>query len=154
MEKIKSSDIKENEKLQLEILFKNAIDILIKKTQNWNSNNVRVSAIDGLKMFMLNDDANVNKVIYKTLINSLDDKWPEVSKNALAILQTTFSSDDKVFEQQIIEQLVDRMQKMTETDLNYEVRRNAELCLLAIRGRQLAKLRTLVTTKKDMSLGR
>ena len=66
MEKIKSSDIKENEKLQLEILFKNAIDILI-KTQNWNSNNVRVSAVDGLKMFMLNGDANVNKVIYKTL---------------------------------------------------------------------------------------
>lgn len=115
---------------------------------------MRVSAVDDLKMFMLNGDANVNKVIYKTLINSPDDKWPEVSKNALTILQTTFSPDDKVFEQEIIEQLADRIQKMTDADLNYEVRRNAELCLLAIRGRHLAKLRTLVATKKDMSLRR
>jgi aminopeptidase N len=151
MEKIKSNDIKENEKLELEILFKKAMDILIKKTQKRNSNDVRTAAVSSLAMFLLNKDGKTNKTIFKTLMSSLDDKWAEVRKGALAVLQTTFSPDDQVFEQDIIEHLVNKIQIMAETDLNYRVRRNAELCLLDIRGRHLAKLRTIVATKESMS---
>ena len=93
---------------------------------------------------------NVNKIIFRTLIESLDDKWPDARNKALAIIQNTFSPDDKVFEQETIEQLVNKIQKITETDLNYGVRRNAELCLIAIRSRHVAKLRTILTTKKEM----
>ena len=49
LEKIKSSEVNEDEKLHLKLLFKKAIEILIKKTQKWNSNNIRTSAVDGLK---------------------------------------------------------------------------------------------------------
>jgi hypothetical protein len=46
---------------------------------------------------------------------------------------------------------VNKVQKMVETDLSYEVRRIAELCLLAIRGRHVAKMRTVLKTKEEMS---
>lgn len=125
LEKIKSNGIKEDEKLQLELLFKKAIDILIKKTQKWNSNNVRTSAVDSLKAFLLDDNNEIRKAIFKVVLDSLDDNWPDVIKKALAIFETTFSPDDKVFEEEIIDQLVNKVQKMVETDLRYDVRRIA-----------------------------
>ena len=87
LEKIKSNEVNEDEKLHLKLLFKKAIEILIKKTQKWNSNNIRTSAVGGLKPFLLNDDKEIRKDIFKALIDSLDDSWLDVRKGALAILE-------------------------------------------------------------------
>jgi aminopeptidase N len=151
IEKINSSGIDEGEKIHLKLLLGKAVDILIKKTQRWNSNIIRTYAVDGLKAFLLDGDNELRNVIFKVLINSLDDKWPDVRKKSLAILETTFSPDDKVFEQEIIDQLINKVQKMVELDLSYEVRRIAEFCLLAIRGKHLKKMRTIHKTKVEMS---
>jgi hypothetical protein len=73
------------------------------------------------------------------LVDSLDDSWLDVRKGALAILEATFSPDDQIFEQEITDQLVNKVQKMAETDLRHGVRRAAELCLLSIRGKHATK---------------
>lgn len=152
IEDIRSENIKEDKKLELEILADKGVDILIRKTQDWNSNNVRTIAIDSLKMFLLeNNSGEINKIIFKVLFSSLDDKWPQVRRTALAIFENTFSPDDKYFEPEIVDRVIDKIQKMAETDLSLEVRRNAELCLMAIRGRQVAKVRAVMKTRQDMS---
>jgi hypothetical protein len=40
LKRIQSDQLNEDEKIGLELLYKNAVDILIKKAQRWNSNNV------------------------------------------------------------------------------------------------------------------
>ena len=40
---------------------------------------------------------------------------------------------------------------MVETDLRHDVRRAAELCLLAIRGKHVIKMRTILKTEEERS---
>jgi hypothetical protein len=66
---------------------------LIKKARKWNSNNGRAFAVDNLKLFLLDDKNEIRKEIFKVILNSLDDNWLDVRKNALTILENTFSPD-------------------------------------------------------------
>jgi predicted urease superfamily metal-dependent hydrolase len=81
----------------------------------------------------------------------LDDNWLDVRKNALAILENTFSPNNAVFEPEFIDKVINKLQKMVETDLRDDVRRTAELCLLAIRGKHVEKMRAILKTKEETS---
>ena len=89
---------------------------MIRKAQKWNSNNVRTSAVDNLKAFLLDDKHEIRKNIFKVILDSLDDSWLEVRKKAFTILEQTFSPDDAVFEPEFIDKVKNKLQKMVETD--------------------------------------
>jgi hypothetical protein len=112
---------------------------------------VRTSAVDNLKAFLLDDKHEIRKNIFKVILDSLDDSWLEVRKKALAILEQTFSPDDAVFEPEFIDKVKNKLQKMVETDLRDDVKRIAELCLLAIRGKHVEKMRTILKTTEEMT---
>lgn len=151
LKKIQSNKLKDDEKLDLELLYKKAVDILIRKAQKWNSNNVRTYAVDNLKAFLLDDKHEIRKNIFKVILDALDDSWLEVRKKALAILEQTFSPDDVIFEPEFIDKVKNKLQKMVETDSRDDVKRTAELCLLSIRGKHVEKMRSILKTKEEMA---
>ena len=151
LKRIQSNQLNDDEKLGLELLYKKAVDILIRKAQKWNSNNVRTSAVDNLKAFLLDDKHEIRKNIFKVILDALDDGWLEVRKKALAILEQTFSPDDAVFEPEFIDKVKNKLQKMVETDSRDDIKRTAELCLLAIREKHVEKMRTILKTKEEMA---
>ena len=151
LKRIQSNQVNDDEKLGLELLYKKAVDILIRKAQKWNSNNVRTSAVDNLKAFLLDDKHEIRKNIFKVILDALDDGWLEVRKKALAILEQTFSPDDAVFEPEFIDKVKNKLQKMVETDSRDDIKRTAELCLSAIREKHVEKMRTILKTKEEMA---
>jgi len=111
-------------------LREESMNLIIEKTSEGNSNSIRVAAIENLKEFLLHASIDTQQKIFKVLLNSLDDKWPDVRKKTLAILENTFDIDNNLFNQTLIDELLKKIEKIVTEDLNYEVRRIAEISLL------------------------
>jgi hypothetical protein len=134
----------------MEILLKKVIDLLIKKTKYWNSKQIRTTAISALVNFIIENDGEINRAIFNTVLNSLEDKWPEARKAALGVLQTTFSPDDKNLDSDYTNKALTKVENISRTDSMHDVRRKAELCLMAIREKKVAKLRKTIKTKQSI----
>jgi len=128
------------------------IDILIQKASYENSNGVRATATSALGEFLLGEDKKtVNRDVFMTLMRSLDDKDQRVRKAACAVFETAFSPDEHDIDRQNLNQLFDKLEQMSNNDLFYEVRRNAQLCLFAIRARHYSKMRKIMKNEREFN---
>ena len=53
----------------------------------------------------------------------------------LSIMKSTFSPDNNTYDVNLIKQVLEKFEQVTQLDSSYSFRRNAELCLLAIKER-------------------
>ena len=132
-------------------LREESMNLIIEKTSEGNSNSIRVAAIENLKEFLLHASSDTQQKIFKVLLNSLDDKWPDVRKKTLAILENTFDIDNNLFNQTLIDELLKKIEKIVTEDLNYEVRRIAEISLLKIREKHPRQLKETMISKIELS---
>ncbi len=140
-----------NEFKESKELGEKAMNMIIEKTLEGNSNNIRVAAIDNLKDF-LTDASNDNQhKIFQIFLNSLEDKWPDVRKKTLAVLENTFDIDDNIFNQTLINKVLNKIEKISNEDLNYEVRRIAEISLIKIREKHPRQLKEMIVSKIELS---
>jgi aminopeptidase N len=128
------------------------IKSLIRKTNSKNSNSVRNTATVRLTEFLFEPEIEpdnkkiVNYDVFTTLMRCLDDPWLHIRKAACGIFETKFNQDDMEIKDK--DQLLNKLEQMTNTDLSYDVRRNAQLCLFAIRDRTYSKKRKTMNEKE------
>jgi aminopeptidase N len=127
------------------------IESLIRKTNSKNSNSIRNRATVGLTEFLIEpetepDKKTVNYDVFTTLMRCLGDPWLHIRKAACGIFETKFNQDDMEIKDK--DQLLNKLEHMTNTDLSYDVRRNAQLCLFAIRDRTYSKKRKAMNEKE------
>jgi hypothetical protein len=133
-------------------LKKQVISILIRKTGNRNYNRIRAAATSALGGFLLaKDKKTVNKDVFTTLMQSLNDTHQQVRTNACAIFETTFSPDEHEIDKHYVNQLLDKLEQMANNDVFYEVRRKAELCLFAIRSRHYSKMKRIMKSEREFN---
>ena len=77
----------------------------------------------------------LNYNVFKALRQCLDDPWRWVRITACGIFETKFNQDDIELQDrdQLLTDLLNKLEQMTNTDIIHAVRRNAQLCLFAIR---------------------
>ena len=133
-------------------LKKQVISTLIRKTGNGNYNRIRGAATSVLGAFLLaKDKKTVNKDVFITLMQSLKDKHQQVRTNACAVFETAFSPDEHEIGAQYVNQLLLKLEQMTNNDVFYEVRRKAELCLFAIRAQHYSKMKRIMKSEGEFN---
>jgi hypothetical protein len=93
----------------------------------------------------------VNKLVFVTLTQSLDDKHQQVRTNACTAFETTLSPDEQEIDKQYLDKLLAKLEQMTNNDIFYMVRRKAELCLLAIRSRHYSKMKKIMKSEREFN---
>lgn len=93
----------------------------------------------------------INKDVFTTLIQSLNDSHQQVRTNACAVFETTFSPDEHEIDKHNVNQILDKLEQMTNNDVFYEVRRKAELCLFAIRSRHYSKIKRTLKSEREFN---
>jgi aminopeptidase N len=140
-------------------LKKNAIKSLIIKTHTENSNSVRRSATNILGSmditsgysFFLEEDKKINEDVFKTLFNCLSDRWVYVRSSACANFETMLDPDKQAISNEEKKQLLDKLEQMANTDVSHDIRKNAQLCLFAIRDRTYNKIREKAKNEKEFN---
>jgi len=135
---------------------KDVIESLIRKTSNRNSNSVRNRATARLANFIFEPQTEpvekkvINYNVFKALRRCLDDPWRWVRITACGIFETKFNQDDIELQDrdQLLTDLLNKLEQMTNTDIIHDVRRNAQLCLFAIRDRTYSKKRKEMNKKE------
>lgn len=138
-----------------EIKMRNeVIEILIDTIKSNKSNSLRNRATSGLKDFLFELDKEkgkdggkkIDSKVFKTLTECLDDTWLHIRKTVCGIFETKLSEDDLEIKEK--NGLLDKLEKMTNNDVSFDVRRVAQICLFAIRDRTYLKKRKTMN-KKD-----
>jgi len=124
----------------------------MKKAESRNYNGIRAAATYALGSFLLaKGKKTLNKEVFDTLMQSLNDKHQLVRTTACMVFETTFSPDEQEIEKQHVDKLLAKLEQMTNNDVFYMVRRRAELCLLAIRARHYSKMRKIMKSEREFN---
>jgi aminopeptidase N len=140
-------------------LKKTAINVLIKKTNLENSNPIRTIATRTLgtldtrsgNSFLLDENKKINKDVFNILFNCLSDKWPHVRNEACSIFETMFEPDNQEISDVDKKKLLDKLELMANADIFLGTRKNAQLCLFAIRERTYTKIRERAKNEKEFN---
>jgi aminopeptidase N len=127
------------------------IELLKSKTLNNNSNSVREAAVTTLSRFILDNNSEIHIPIFELVMDSLEDRWPDTRIACLTILESVFSPDDSKFDQNHIDRVIMKLTRLIDEDVNYGVRRIAEIALVKIREREAKRLKERLIAKETIS---
>ena len=127
------------------------IELLKSKTLDNNSNFIREAAVATLSRFILASNGEIQIPVFELVMTSLEDPWPDTRTACLTILESVFSPDNSKFDQEHVDRIVAKLTQMISQDVNYGVRRIAEIALIKIREREAAKLKERLITKETIS---
>jgi aminopeptidase N len=111
------------------------ISILTRKTRYGYSNALREAAVSGLNNFLLTDEG-INRDVFNTLYNLLNDRWYAVRLSSCADFGSSFSRNNiKKYniEDELVNMIIDKLTEIAKSDLSSRVKRAAELSLKAIK---------------------
>jgi aminopeptidase N len=127
------------------------ISIITQKTKYGYSNALREAAVSGLNNFILSDQS-LNKDVFNTLYDLLNDKWYAVRLSACADFGKSFSYNNiKKYniEDELVNMVIDKLAEIAKSDLSSRVRRAAELSLKSIKEPPSGAITALAAREMD-----